>query len=1538
MINSKSKLKTATSWSAIGVAALLLVPGRALALNECGTVNTAANPQTATCTGAFAQYPTGITYDESTLAPGSQGNVLINIAGTTIVNAATGGLTVRGAGNFNAGASIFTGAMVKSANDAVRVQGKGTGTASIINAGTVTANGVGLYAYTPFGTGTATVTNALGGVVLSSGPLADGGIADSGASASIFNNGSVTVNGATGNRPVTGLFVSATSETGAAYASNTGLVVVTGNNLVTGGIQGSSFFGATSLNNSGTLTVTGGSGDTYGFRILGGSGGAIFNNQGGPLSATTTVTGTGNLYAAAATQMEGLVTVDFKGVPITINATGGFGHGILVNGNAGATISVANQVIGNTTYNGAMSISGTGATGIEVSAAGGPIGVTLTNAPLTVNGRTGVANGILIAGTYTPASGPALFSQPADPAVTVTNSDMSVTGASATGVTINGAGPNSATFTGSSLTVTATGGGGFSGATGFRISGGTDASVTTTATQTRGAALNVGGGFFGTGVDLSGSGNLSVSLGDTATVGGGIATGVNLAGGQTQTVTLANPLTATGSFTATGVNLTGTAGEGGDTQMFVHAPTTITATANAGEGAGDVFGIHAQNGAFLLIDGAPTIVASGAAKVAGVDASNNMLFGIDATLGSVTASSTSASANVYGVHLETGGPITLADAGTIDVTGAGTGLYYGVYTTTLDDGEGGPINLTLNNVAIHGTANDEGGYAVFAANQTPFDEATNVTVQQVTTSGGYIAGVGGYSVNGGASTINIGSQVASVHSGGVTTTGVGALGVVFNTFNGPLTITNLGLVSTLGNFAVGIDASGFQGGSVTVNNWRTTTTGTNAPGILVHTEGGGVLINNTTVSTTGANSNAIDVSMTQPTIILGGAAALAEPLIEDVGFPGDIVINSLTATASANLVRNGPDAIHSESEFNNATTVNLLAGGTTSATSGVGVYVLTAGTSAVNIGTGHAVNGGAWGIDSTADFGNTIANAGSLTGGGSFGRALRLRGGTDVVTNSGTLNGYVDISTIAPPVVVSTLVLTDVELPVVPLIILPPSITFNNTGTWNLFGGSSIFDTLGTNVLTNSGTMNVAPNAATATTINILAPDTRLTFNNSGLISLQQGAGGTAHTGDVLALSNATYVGSGNARLAVDANLGNAAVGGSGLQTADRLTIAAGSVAGGTTLVVRDLGVGLPGQFNTVGIPVLLSPGSTAGALTLQGDVIAKGYVDYRLTQSGGNYYLVGLPSQTAFEIVRVGAQAQEFWRRTGDAWADEMRSPHFDDKHGLSLWGHLIYADGTSRSGPGYSVTAINQFNFTPNLDLKNTFYGGLVGLDYSWGKFAVGILGGYGDQKGRFKLDGNHLDLKGFTVGGYARYQSGGFFIDGLFKYDGYKVRQVSNAFAFRIPFDASTYGAELQVGYHYVTGSVFLEPVASLSWTRSDIDSFNSAAAGAAVDFNHAHSLFGNAGLRLGTTLPSGDWTFTPFIGGYAQGDFDRRNRATIAAGPTAFTFEDVHGKVSGRGEIGIVGKSASGLELSANVDGVTGGLQREISARVGIAYHW
>lgn len=1208
-------------------------------------------------------------------------------------------------------------------------------------------------------------------------------------------------------------------------------------------------------------------------------------------------------------------------------------------------------------------LSGNDATGVSIKGLS-PNSVSFTNSALTVSSTQGFATGVTIddsfeSPTFAKGGFQAQLIGSTGNDVSFTGADVSVSGGNgATGVSIVNGGPNTVSFTDASLTVA----GGTGDATGITVSGDGDATVTMTFGD-RAADLNVSGaGPTNIGASLQGDGALAASFSGTIDVSAsaGSAYGIMMTGGESQTVTHTQAMNVTaGSGTAIGIDLIGAGADGPSfTQMTVHANALITVHNDTG--TGDTVGIHAENGSNLLIDGTGSIIVSGAGRTIGVEAVANMEGPINATVGSITALATGTDV-AMGAYLDTNDAITFNSLGVIDVTGVSTieGLY------VINDGPAGAINVALNTVRLHGSDTTSQGVGVYAENHSENFDDTNVAVQQVEIGG---SGIYGMLVvaDTGPVTINIGSETEAGHAGGISTTGTSSIGVFAIANHGDLALNNFGLISTLGIDSRGIDA--FAEGDAHITNWQLTTLGNGSGGIRLATDLGSATVDSLFVSTKGPNSRAIEVStngsaafVTSDTVSTlgddsegihvatnGGAATVTSSFAtttgafsdaihvdtrfqEDGGGDADLKLGGIQALFAPVILANGDILITSTNASasglessaiyaitdNHNVTVNLLDGGATNSTDWNGVDITTGGAAAINVGdvTNTAtVYGGEWGIRSAADGGTTLVNHGFITGGG--GSAFLLDGGSDVVTNTGRIDGLVEIGA------------SNSET---------ASSSFTNSGTWNLFGNSTL-NASGTNVLTNSGTMNVTPNGTTAATTTVFANMTTLAVTNTGTINLQQGANGTPHTGDVLAFTHAIYAGAGGAKLLVDANLGNIAHGVSPLQTADKMVITSGTAAGSTTVVVRDLGAGVPGQFNLVGIPVVQSVSSTPNAFVLQGDVIHKGYVDYTLTQKGGNYLLIGMPSQTAFEIVRTGAQAQEFWRRTADAWADQMRSPHFDGSHGLSIWGQGIFADSTSKSSPTYTVAAVNTFTFTPDLDIKNRFDGGLVGIDYSFGNLAVGVLGGYGKQTGRFKIDANHLNVKGYSIGGYARWQLNGFFVDGLLKYDDYKIRQISNTPAFRIPFDGSTFGGELQVGYHAMVGSAFIEPMVSLSSTRSSIDSFDSAAAGASVDFNHARSLYGNAGVRAGTTIPSGNWTITPFVGGYAQGDLHRRNRVDIAAGLTSLSFQDEHGDANARFEAGIVGKANAGFELSANINGVTGGNTRDIAGRVGLAYHW
>ena len=86
--------------------------------------------------------------------------------------------------------------------------------------------------------------------------------------------------------------------------------------------------------------------------------------------------------------------------------------------------------------------------------------------------------------------------------------------------------------------------------------------------------------------------------------------------------------------------------------------------------------------------------------------------------------------------------------------------------------------------------------------------------------------------------------------------------------------------------------------------------------------------------------------------------------------------------------------------------------------------------------------------------------------------------------------------------------------------------TVNNAGTWNVTGTSTFGATGTTNVLNNTGTINVAPGVTPATTVNFVNLNT---FNNAGGIV-------DVTSGNSLNIGNAQFNGGADSTLRVNAN------------------------------------------------------------------------------------------------------------------------------------------------------------------------------------------------------------------------------------------------------------------------------------------------------------------------------------------------------------------------------------------------------------------
>jgi hypothetical protein len=554
--------------------------------------------------------------------------------------------------------------------------------------------------------------------------------------------------------------------------------------------------------------------------------------------------------------------------------------------------------------------------------------------------------------------------------------------------------------------------------------------------------------------------------------------------------------------------------------------------------------------------------------------------------------------------------------------------------------------------------------------------------------------------------------------------------------------------------------------------------------------------------------------------------------------------------------------------------------------------------------------------------------------------------------------------------------------------------------TINNYNGGSI-NMLGVNAitLTAANGSEVFNNEANGTVFNdgigTIAGSTNLQFNNSGLVTEIDG-----HTGDILYIDPATFNASGNSQLGVDAYLGAPG-------SASDMLFVDGSVTGLTSIIVNDVNSGpgaynpqgiaivdVTGTGTTVGgsdANWVLDP-SSSHYDTLSGTpVLDKGLFEYFLAQdptgasqgcvsgAGQCVSLYSVPGQIAQELPIALTAAQNLWQETALMWEDrqsEIRDwlsrpislsptpglivkgplpPQPVQGAGPGIWAKAI-GSWTTRSDTTSESLAGHTFNF--DLGYKQNSFGIIGGADF--GKAGVfrpndavilGAMGGYVESHLNFNSGGTSFVYTGGTVGGSVSYIANGFFIDGLAKADLLRL-QINTPWLVSSPDSVNFAGTSVgmntvggigNIGYRFDTGGYFFEPIGTLTYSVTHIDSFNAEQVlGANINFGNGESLRGALGGRVGLELPSviPGHSMEAWIMGRVWDEFLGNNNSVDIqnAGPDAIlvdNFQKVFGEVKG------------GVTLVTPVAGWSGFVDagvkfndqfNTVTAKGGINYQW
>ncbi|WP_108812385.1 autotransporter outer membrane beta-barrel domain-containing protein [Sphingorhabdus sp. Alg231-15] len=1199
-----------------------------------------------------------------------------------------------------------------------------------------------------------------------------------------------------------------------AYNGGTGVLTVTS----TGMANGDAFDGINAQNEpvGGDMIIS--AVDTSG----GQNGISAYNEGVGALTITSTGTATGtNFYGIEAINSS-------NSTDLTINAADSLGgiNGINADndGTGALTINSTGTAEGEA-VSGIFATNGLGATDLTITsnvATGNLIGVAALNlgtGALTIT-TTGTTTGEV-------GSGTSAFNSVYGTALTVNAADTS---GGENGIQALNGGQGA-------LTVNSTGaaiGAGSDGIYARNSPNGTDLAVT--AADTDGAdhgiyALNEGNGALtidstGTAIGTSVDGIYSqnTATGTDMTITSNVATGAN--NGIFADHNGQGALTVTSSGAASGGLLNGI------TAQNSFDGTDLTVISNVATGASN--GIFAYNDG----EGALTVTSTGATTGTASDG----IFAFNTANGtSLSITAADVTGGQIGVRAENFGSAGLTVSVTGDVTGQGAAGIF-AYNSANDVSASMEIDQETGTTTTGATdgidADNFGGSLTIIALGTAIGQAGN--------------GINAIN-NAGTTDLTITSNVATGSDNGI---------FADNDGDGALAINSTGSAS--GDAGDGIEAYNSTNGTSLTVNAVNTDGGVN--GLFARNRGDGALSITSTGTANGHSDEGIDAYNsafgTSLTIAAADTAGQANGIFARNFGTGALDISATGSVSGTEA--DGIDAVNSAAGTSLSVTAADVSGGVD------GINVLQEGTEAASVTTSGTVAGGTGNAITAVTTGSSIAvnNSGTLESGAGF--ALEAIGGVTQLTNSGTVNGRVQLSAF-----------DDITL---------------NTGLFNATLDSD-FGT-GTDLFTNEGTVSVG---------GIIAFTGLEQFVNNGLIEMRNDMVGNSLTiwGD--------YAGSGDGSFGLDVSF-------DGTGSADVLVVA-GTATGNTTFAINDISTS-PNFGNRV-LVVDAGAGTNEDAFALDEPGATIGFFAYSVFYEApdNDFYLTNTIGTPVFQTLKFVEGAQSLWYRSADAWAAHMATPTDSSASPawMQIYGTVTNQDDSFEFGEGglTEPVAVNYEQDYFGLQAGYEFGSGVTG---DGGLF--GLTAGYLNSNLGFDGTADNVRYDAFNIGVYAGLKSDRFFANALAKYDFIAADVRARSAGYTADLDGSAYGVRLEAGYRFGDEKFFVQPLTSFEYQRASLDDFS--ALGAEIAFDEFDGVRAMAGARLGgeATIWGGN-NMTYYLGGQAVQQKQTGDGLAFTSGDSSIEIDNRLSRTFGRLELGLSIATQGGvtgfIEGNADVSG-------------------
>lgn len=1023
-----------------------------------------------------------------------------------------------------------------------------------------------------------------------------------------------------------------------------------------------------------------------------------------------------------------------------------------------------------------------------------------------------------------------------------------------------------------------------------------DGSISTAGSESHGIMTSSSSGD----VTVTNSGTIATTGDDTVGVGAESISGkitVTNSGSVTTAGERSDAIWASNDQGEIVIGNTGTVGTTGAASDAIYASTNtgnVTVTSTGTVTAVDGTGVLAQStSGNIVLD---------IASATGGGQGNRAVYGLSAT-GNVTArvGTASTTGEAYVVDLRSvGGDISLV-AGDASSEGAGA---IGVFATT----DTGRVDLEVNSVRTVGedsngvnattvsgaiaidvtgpiTTLGDRSTAIFAESQTG---AVTVDARgPISTSGLWASGI----------EVSTDNDV-TITAGEIATAGRGGDGISASSGSGKLTVVANGTITTKGRSAKGIAASS-DSGDIDITAGNIDTTRDDAHGIEANSNTGKVkIVSNGSIAVRGENAHGITAGGGAGTTVIADSVSVSGYVADGIVLSGGAGIN--LRVRNLDVTGEGSDGIIADA---------------------------TAGAVVIDVGNVHVSDGRA--ISAQTGAGDTsLRIAGKVQGfaeevvyAGSTGNTrIDILAGGEVSSFDGTRTAILASGT---NVVINNAGL--ISATTVPTIIAENgTVRFDNSGTFigsvsfgagdDLIINSGMFSMSGTSdfwtgddLFVNTGTVSLLANAAFTGLER---------FDNAGLVTMANNS-----AGEVLTLSG-DYVGN-NGRLALDIDTASA------VMRNDMLVIG-GSASGTTTLVLNSVrgGAMLPGQTLTL---VDAAGGSAAGAFTLSPGSVNAGFARYALNYDalGDDFYLSASEGLGLFQMLKVNEGAQALWRQSADAWSARTASLRDPAKNGVEqgpVW-FQFYSSADERD----QTYAANSGDY--DLSYRQKHVGGQVGADLgTLGGITYGLTGGYLASALTLAGTNDRTDYDAYNLGAYAQGKWGNYFVNGLAKYDlfGAKIDSVTGGFTEKL--DGRAYGLQLEAGARFGNDGFFLEPVASLAYSHTSLDTLE--VLGAAVDFDAANSLRGKIGARIGGATPVGAGVATFYLGAHLVNEFEGKDGVRfVNGGATSVLANDPVGAY-GQFQLGATLVSETGLNGFVEGTASVGNDYQNYGGRLGV----